>query len=71
MLTTDALIDQWIQTRERITEQIDVLRGGKPKIHLVDDHTVLATRRALETLLRWQAEIDETVIGLLSDFESV
>jgi hypothetical protein len=64
MLTTDNLIEEWIETRGRIAEHIAVLRTG-PKIHLIGDRVAEVTRTSLEMLLTWQTAIDEAVIELL------
>jgi len=64
MLTTDNLIEEWLETRGRIAEHIAILRQG-PKIHLIGDRVADATKASLEMLLSWQMAVDEAVIELL------
>jgi hypothetical protein len=66
MLTLEELIAEWIETRERVTAHIASL-GKPPTVHLVGDPLVSEIKSSLDLLRRWQADIDERVVGLLMD----
>jgi hypothetical protein len=64
MLGLQDLIAEWVETRERIAAHLLAL-GEPPRLHLVDDPAAAALIASVETLRRWQSELDETVVGLL------
>ncbi|MDB5393672.1 MAG: hypothetical protein JWM91_1178 [Rhodospirillales bacterium] len=66
MPTLEELITEWIETRERVSAHIASL-GTPPAVHLVGDPLVSEIKSSLDALRRWQAEIDERVVGLLMD----
>jgi hypothetical protein len=66
MTTADALIDEWIKTRERLVEHIRSLQP-MPKLHVVGNPIAEAHERSLELLTGWQTDLDELVAGLLMD----
>ncbi len=64
MLTTESLFDEWVKTRDRINEQIEVLREGL-RISLVGGDATEVAALSLTLLLRWREELDVLNIELL------
>ncbi len=63
-MTMDELMNEWLQTRERIAAQIAALNTGI-RVHLVGDPCAEAAELSLAKLIAWQREIDELMIDWL------
>ncbi len=63
-MTMDDLMNEWLQTRERIATQITALNAVN-RVHLVGDPCAEAAALSLAKLKAWQQEIDELMIDWL------